>query len=162
MTHQAYQGETKKIKFHCLASVATGYKTNQQGWSMRDGGGGGSECWFLTFIERLARLHTTQPTKYLHVTLKKCSSSQPICLINSDIACSAGVSFEHAICSRKCHVDTSQREGEMRQVKGSGRGRGEGRENAVFFLPSPPPFPSFTFAPTVRVTISTLPNLPLS
>ena len=41
MNHQAYQGETKKIKFHCLASVATGYKTNQQGWSMRDGGGGG-------------------------------------------------------------------------------------------------------------------------
>ena len=41
------------------------------------------------------------------------------------IACSAGVFFERAICSRKRHVETS-------------------------------------LAPTVRVTISTLPNLPLS
>ena len=33
----------------------------------------------------------------------------------------------------------------------------------VFFSPLPlPPFPSFTLVPTVRVTISTLPNLPLS
>ena len=31
----------------------------------------------------------------------------------------------------------------------------------VIFL-SPPPFPFFALAPTVRVTISTLPNLPLS
>ena len=51
------------------------------------------------------------------------------------------------------------------ESKGAGRGRGERRENAVFFFlpsPAPPPFPSFAIAPTVRVTISTLPNLPLS
>ena len=44
-----------------------------------------------------------------------------------NLACSAGVFFERAICSRKCHVETCQRE-----------------------------------EATVRVTISTLPNLPLS
>ena len=33
---------------------------------------------------------------------------------------------------------------------------------AYFFSPPPPRFPSFALAPTVRVTISTLPNLPLS
>ena len=35
----------------------------------------------------------------------------------------------------------------------------------IFFSPpspSPSPFPSFALAPTVKVTISTLPNLPLS
>ena len=57
------------------------------------------------------------------------------------VACSAGVFFERAVCSRKRHVETSRREEEMGH---------------------PPPFPSFTLAPTVRVTISTLPNLPLS
>ena len=57
------------------------------------------------------------------------------------IACSAGVFFERAICSRKRHVETSRTEEEM-----------------YFFLPSPPPFHSFALAPTVRVTISTLPN----
>ena len=41
------------------------------------------------------------------------------------------------------------------ESKGAGRGRGERRE---FFSPPPPPFPSFALAPTVRVTISTLPN----
>ena len=47
------------------------------------------------------------------------------------------------------------------ESKGAGRGRKE-RKEIYFFLPSPPPFPSFALAPTVRVTISTLPNLPLS
>ena len=49
-----------------------------------------------------------------------------------NVACSAGVFFERAICSH--HVETSRREEEMGPV----------------------------LAPTVRVTISTLPNLPLS
>ena len=49
-----------------------------------------------------------------------------------NVACSPGVFFERAICSR--HVETSRREEEMGPV----------------------------LAPTVRVTISTLPNLPLS
>ena len=49
-----------------------------------------------------------------------------------NVACNAGVFFERAICSR--HVETFQREEEMGPV----------------------------LAPTVRVTISTLPNLPLS
>ena len=35
------------------------------------------------------------------------------------IACSAGVFFGRAICSRKRHVETSQRESEMGRVKGS-------------------------------------------
>ena len=49
-----------------------------------------------------------------------------------NVACSPGVFFERAICSR--HVETSRREEEMGPV----------------------------LASTVRVTISTLPNLPLS
>ena len=42
------------------------------------------------------------------------------------LACSAGVFFEHAICSRKHHVETSRREEEMGRAKG--RGEGAGRE----------------------------------
>ena len=44
------------------------------------------------------------------------------------------------------------------------RGGGGKREEKTpyFFSPPPPPFPSFALAPTARVTISTLPNLPLS
>ena len=76
------------------------------------------------------------------------------------LACSAGVFFERAICSRNRHVETSRREEEMGRVKGSGEGAGREKEKNAF--PSPPPFPSFALAPTVRVTISTLPNLPLS
>ena len=38
----------------------------------------------------------------------------------------------------------------------------EERRRCIFSSPPPPPFPSFALAPTVRVTISTLPNLPLS
>ena len=77
------------------------------------------------------------------------------------LACSAGVFFERAICSRKHHVETSRRDEEMGESKGTGRGRGERIKNAVsFFSLPPPPFPSFALAPTVRVTISALPNLP--
>ena len=54
------------------------------------------------------------------------------------LACSAGVFFERAICSRKRHVETSRREEEMGQVKGSGEEAGrEKRKTAYFFLPSP-------------------------
>ena len=74
------------------------------------------------------------------------------------VACSAGVFFERAICSRKRDVETSRREEEIGRVKGSGEG--VGRE--YFFSPPPPPFPFFALAPTVKVTTSTLPNLPLS
>ena len=56
------------------------------------------------------------------------------------VACSAGVFFERAICSRKRHVETSRREEEMGRVKGNG----------YFFSPLSP-FPSFALAPTVRV-----------
>ena len=42
----------------------------------------------------------------------------------STLACSAGVFFELAICSRKRHVETSRREQEMGRVKGSGEGAG--------------------------------------
>ena len=62
------------------------------------------------------------------------------------IACSAGVFFERAICSRKRHVETSRREEEMRRVKGSGEGAGrEKRKRRIFF--SPPPFPLSFFRP---------------
>ena len=40
------------------------------------------------------------------------------------LACSAGVFFGCAICSRKCHVETSGREEEMGRVKRSGEGAG--------------------------------------
>ena len=62
-----------------------------------------------------------------------------VCMIISCIAlvlaCSAGVFFGGAIFSRNHHVETSQREEEMGQVKGSGEGAigggwGERRENA--------------------------------
>ena len=59
----------------------------------------------------------------------------------SFLACSAGVFFEHEICPRKCHVETSRREEEMGRVKGSGEGAG--REKRVFFLPSPSPLSFF-------------------
>ena len=41
-----------------------------------------------------------------------------------------------------------------------GEGGGGGEKEEYFFLPSPSPF--FALTPTLRVTISTLPNLPLS
>ena len=78
------------------------------------------------------------------------------------VACSAGVFFERVICSRKRHVEISRREEEMGPVKGSGEGAGrEKRKRCIFFLPSPSPL-SFALASAVRVTNSTLPNLPLS
>ena len=39
---------------------------------------------------------------------------------------------------------------------------GRKREEKIFFYSSPPLFPSFALAPTLRVTIFTLPNLPPS
>ena len=59
------------------------------------------------------------------------------------LACSAGVFFERAICSRKRHVETSRREEEMGRVKGSG----EREEKMPFFLPSPSPSPLSFFRP---------------
>ena len=56
---------------------------------------------------------------------------------------------------------TSRSEEEMGRVKRSGKGAGR-EKRKYFFSPPPPPFPSFALAHTVRVTISTLPNLPLS
>ena len=51
------------------------------------------------------------------------------------LACSAGVFFERAICSRKRHVETFRREEEMEGVKGSGEGAG--RESIFSPLPLP-------------------------
>ena len=53
------------------------------------------------------------------------------------VACSAGVFFERAICSRKRHVEISRREEEMGRVKGSGEGAGR------VFSPHPSPFSFF-------------------
>ena len=44
--------------------------------------------------------------------------------VDAQIPCSAGVFFEHAICSRKRHVENSRRGEEMGRVKGSGEGAG--------------------------------------
>ena len=49
----------------------------------------------------------------------------------------------------------------MGRVKRSGVGGGKREEKEYIFLPSGPPlFPSFALAPTLRVTVFTLPNLP--
>lgn len=57
----------------------------------------------------------------------------------------------------------SKREKEIGQVKGSRGGDGrETRKCGIFFSPPHPSFPSFALAPTRRVAISTLPNVPLS
>ena len=53
------------------------------------------------------------------------------------VACSAGVFFERAICSRKRHVEISRREEEMGRVKGSGEGAGR------VFSPHPSPLSFF-------------------
>ena len=59
-------------------------------------------------------------------------------------------------CSRKRHVETPEERRKWGESRGAGRGQGER------FLSSPPPrSPSFALAPTLRVTISTLPSLPL-
>ena len=79
-------------------------------------------------------------------------------------------------CSRRRHVETPKREVELGQVKGSGGGGGENsvfqaygvsqKKNeigqAYFFLVSLSPIPSFAPAPTLRVGMSTVPNLPLA
>ena len=72
-----------------------------------------------------------------------------------EIACSGGVFFGCANvlpakvpCGKRGENGMSQKE----------RGRGERRESVVLSLP-PPPFSSFALAPTLRVTIFTLPNL---
>ena len=48
----------------------------------------------------------------------------------------------------------------MGRVKRSGVGGGEREE--YFFSPPPPLFPSFALAPTLSVTVFTLPKLPPS
>ena len=79
------------------------------------------------------------------------------------VACSAGVFFERVFARESAMLKFPEEKRKWGQSKGAGRGRGERRENAVFiFSPPPPPFPSFALASAVRVTNSTLPNLPLS
>ena len=56
------------------------------------------------------------------------------------LACSAGVFFKRAICSRKRHVETSRREEEMGRVKGNGEGAERKKRN---FSPLPPPLSFF-------------------
>ena len=76
------------------------------------------------------------------------------------LACSAGVFIGRLNGLRKRHVESTE-EKEMGRVKGSGEG--VGRKKSKVFFPLPPPLsPSFAVTPTLRVTISTLPNLPLS
>ena len=77
------------------------------------------------------------------------------------VACSAGVFFgcTNVFACESAMLKLPEEKRKWGESKGAGRGRGE---RSIFFSPSPPPFPSFTLAPTLRVTISTLPNLPLS
>ena len=57
----------------------------------------------------------------------------------------------------------SKREEEIGQVKGNRRGGGERDKKMLYFSSPPhPSFSSFALAPTLRVAISTLPNIPLS
>ena len=79
------------------------------------------------------------------------------------LACSAGDFFGRTnVLLAKAHVET--RNGASQKERG--RGRGERRVFfsfwSIFFSPPPPLFPSFALAPTLRVTIFTLPNLPPS
>ena len=94
------------------------------------------------------------------------------------LACIASIFFGFATvsCSGRRHVETPKREVELGQVKGSGGGGGENsvfqaygvsqKKNeigqAYFFLVSLSPIPSFAPAPTLRVGMSTVPNLPLA
>ena len=56
-----------------------------------------------------------------------------------------------------------KRGGNRASQREQGRGGGgERQENALFFSPPHPSFSSFALAPTLRVAISTLPNVPLS
>ena len=55
-----------------------------------------------------------------------------------------------------------KRGGNRASQREQGRGWGERQENAVFFSPPRASFSSFALAPTLRVAISTLPNVPLS
>ena len=76
------------------------------------------------------------------------------------LACIAGVFFGRTnVLLAKALVETRAAGRKWENQKERGRGRGERRENAC-----PPPllFPSFALAPTLRVTIFTLPNLPPS
>ena len=60
------------------------------------------------------------------------------------LASSAGVFFEREIFSRKRHVETSRRDEEMGESKGTGRGRGERKKKRrIFFLPFPSPLSFF-------------------
>ena len=74
------------------------------------------------------------------------------------VACSAGVFFGRAnVFSRKRMLKRGEK---MGRVKRSGVGGGEREE--YFFSPPPLLFPSFALAPTLRVTVFTLPSLPPS
>ena len=73
------------------------------------------------------------------------------------LACSAGVFFRHTnVLLAKVNVETRKEGRKWGESKDAGRGWG------YFFSPRPPLFPSFALAPTLRVTIFTLPNLPPS
>jgi len=83
------------------------------------------------------------------------------------LACSAGVFFGLAnVFARESTMLKPKRGGNGANQRERGGG-GEREEKMPFFLPPPPPpFPSFALSHTLRValrvTISTLPNLPLS
>ena len=53
------------------------------------------------------------------------------------LACSAGVFFKRAICSRKRRVETSRREEEMGRVKGSGKGARREKRKRLHYFYSP-------------------------
>ena len=77
-----------------------------------------------------------------------------------NIAWSAGVFFgrANAFARESAILKLPEERRKWGGVKGSGEGAGREKRKP----PPSPPFPSFAFAPTLRVTISTLPNLPLS
>ena len=80
-----------------------------------------------------------------------------------EVACSAGIFFGCAIVFA-CENAMLELSKERRKWDKSNEvWEGVEREKRKhFFVPSPPPFPFFALAPTLRVTIFTLPNLPPS
>ena len=84
-------------------------------------------------------------------------------MVNAYSTRSVGVFFKRAkVFSREsAMLKLQSRGGNEASQRGREKEREEKRERE-YFTPTPPPFLSFTQAPSLRVAFSTLPNLPLS
>ena len=84
-------------------------------------------------------------------------------MVNAYSTRSVGVFFRRAkvFVRESAMLKLQVRGGHEASQRGRERGREE-RRKREYFLPSPSPFLSFALAPNLRVTIFTLPNVPLS